>query len=244
MKKALLIILTFIIAAAAVFAFIAFQTVIDSFTYVPPVENENKPAGDDNVMNILFMGTDKKIEGTNDRGRCDSTMMCSLNLKTGAINLISFERGISVPANQYEYDLLTNVYSREGPEAMVSVMENHFKIPVDGYAHVDFDTFAAVIDALGGITIELTAEEAAALNGEAVNSVTYAWEHMVEGANTMCGNDAVLYCRLRSIDSDWERQARQRNMMTKIIEHVRGTNPIKLVGMLKDVLPNVETSLT
>jgi anionic cell wall polymer biosynthesis LytR-Cps2A-Psr (LCP) family protein len=48
------------------------------------------------TVNILVLGTDLPLPGTGDLGRCDSTTLLSLNLLTGQIKAISFERGISI----------------------------------------------------------------------------------------------------------------------------------------------------
>ncbi len=210
-------------------------------TYDEPYHSEL--TGDAGTVNVLLLGTDLRLPGTEDPGRCDCTMLCSFDLRKGRIRLVSFERGISVPVNAWQWELLTGAYRYVGAGGMVKIIEACFGIPVDGYAHVDFDTFMAVVDALGGVNIRLTEAEAAALNGETWNSTTYASVRLQEGLNHVNGNDALLYARLRSPDDDWARQQRQRNVMESLIKQLKTMSVFRLNRVLNDALPFINTSV-
>ena len=118
-----------------------------------------------------------------------------------------------------------------------------FAVEVDGYAQVDFSSFADVIDAIGGVDVELTEMEAKALNGAIATNV-WAWVEVHEGMNHLCGHDALEYCRLRSIDSDWNRQMRQRKVLEQIQKSCRKMSPLQLVKLAGEVLPLVHTNLS
>ena len=93
---------------------------------------------DKNIVNILLLGTDMKIPGTNDPGRCDCTMICSLNKATGEVKLIGFERAIGVPIPGYEDELLTYAYQYGAGPFMVETIEKCFNVDLAGYVHVGF----------------------------------------------------------------------------------------------------------
>ena len=211
-------------------------------TYDEPYASEAR--SEKGVMNVLLLGTDSRLEGTEDPGRCDCTMLCSVNLRSGSIKLVSFERGIYVPVNDWQGDLLTHGYQYGGARKMLDIISGCFDVPVDGYAHVDFDTFALVVDALGGVDIELTQEEADALNGDAWYTNTYASAPVQAGMNHLCGADALLYCRLRSTDDNWQRQQRQRNMINALIRDVKKMGVLRLNKAVNEALPYINTSLT
>ena len=82
-----------------------------------------------------------RIPNTDDIGRGDVTMLCSLNKKTGAVKLASFERGTGVPWEGHEWLMLTSFYRFNGPAATTEVLGECFQIDFDAYAHVDFDSF-------------------------------------------------------------------------------------------------------
>ena len=102
---------------------------------------------------------------------------------------------------------------------------------IAGYAHVDFDTFSQLVDAVGGVDIELTDAEAWALGA------TTGWNHMD-------GKLALSYCRLRSIDSNWQRIARQRTTVQAILNQVRNMNLAELNALAETVLPLIHTDLS
>ncbi len=198
---------------------------------------------DKNVVNILLIGSDKRIPNTLDKGRADATMLLSLNKVTGAIKLISFERGISVPIPGHGYDQLNHSFNYGGAELTTQIVRECFLLDVVGYAHVDFETFADAIDAIGGVDVELTAVEAAALNGEwATNARTRS--RVVEGLNHLDGYDALQFARERYTDSDWERVRRQRDVIQAVINKTKGLSVTELNDMINAVLPHINTDLT
>ncbi len=198
---------------------------------------------DKHVTNILFLGTDKRIPNTSDPGRADSTMLCSINTKTGDVKLVSFERGISVPIPGMGSDLLTHAYHWGGANLSQSLIEQLFLLDLAGYAQVDFDTFPQIIDAIGGVDVELTEIEAAALNGNwRTNARTEA--EMQKGVNHLNGKDALAYCRLRYPDDDWARQSRQRKCLEAALKQVRKLGLKDLNSLADTVLPLVHTNLS
>ena len=206
--------------------------------YFPDIEPVRQPG----VINVLFLGTDFAVGAEGNRGRADSNMLCSLDTRSGAIRLVSFERGIGVPVPGRGSDLLTHAYHWGGPELSQSIIAQMFAVTVDGYAQVDFSGFADVIDAIGGVDVELTEMEAKALNGAIATNV-WAWVEVHEGMNHLCGHDALEYCRLRSIDSDWHRQMRQRKVLEQIQKSCRKMSPLRLVKLAGEVLPMIHTNL-
>lgn len=207
--------------------------------YFPDIEAIRKPG----VINILFLGTDFAVGAEGTRGRADSNMLCSLNTRSGEIRLVSFERGIGVPVPGRGSDLLTHAYQWGGPELSRSIISQMFAVAVDGYAQVDFSSFAGIIDAIGGVDVELTEMEARALNGAIATNV-WTWVEVHEGMNHLGGHDALEYCRLRSIDSDWHRQMRQRNVLEQIQKACRKMSLLRLLKLADEVLPLVHTDLS
>ena len=191
------------------------------------------------IVNILLLGTDEKLAYTHDVGRSDCIMLVSLDNHTGTIKLISFERGImvEVPPEQAEgrtSDLLTHAYHWCGADFMVDTIEKYFDVEIDGYAQVDFYEFEKVIDAIGGIDVEIEYMEAIMMNhAEPVQTQA----HMLLGKNHLNGHDAMVYCRLRSPDDDWARQGRQRKTVQAVIDKVSTMNAAEVVLLMDEVLP-------
>ena len=160
--------------------------------YFPEIEAIQKPG----VINVLFLGTDFAIGEEGSRGRADSNMLCSLDTRSGAIRLVSFERGIGVPVPGRGSDILTHAYQWGGPGLSQSIISQMFAVAVDGYAQVDFGSFAEVIDAIGGVDVELTDMEAKALNGAIATNV-WAWARSTATGTARCAS-ATSWSRFRS----------------------------------------------
>ena len=215
---------------------------------IEAVASSEKPEGevieDNSIVNILFIGSDRRIAGTSDLGRGDCCMLCSLNTETGDVKLVSFERGIYVSFDVWpNEDILTHTFHWGGAELMTNIIREYFLIDIEGYAHVDFDTFPQIIDAIGGVDITLTLNEAEALNGNLYTNAL-ALHEMHEGVNHVDGYDALQYCRLRFIDSDWHRIERQRNTIQAIMNRVKDMNLLELNSLADTILPLVHTDLT
>ncbi len=184
-----------------------------------------------NIINVLLIGSDYRIPNTSDPGRADVTMLCSLNKKTGDIKLISFERGIMVEVPGVGTELLTHSFHYGGAELTTQLLRDYFLLDIAGYAHVDFDTFSQLVDAVGGVDIEITDAESYALG------VKPGWNHLD-------GKTALSYCRLRSIDSNWGRIARQRTTVQAILNQVKDMNLSELNSLAETILPLIHTDLS
>ncbi len=192
---------------------------------------EGKPYKGKNVINILLIGSDYRIPHTSDPGRADVTMLCSLNKKTGSIKLVSFERGIMVEVPEVGTDLLTHSFHWGGAELTTDIVREYFLLDIAGYAHVDFDSFSALVDAVGGVDITLTNAEARVLK-------------LPAGPNHLYGADALHYCRLRSIDSNWQRIARQRTTVQAILNRVKDMSLTEIDRLSQTILPLIHTDLS
>lgn len=245
--KVFLIILSLLLLTAAVFVFFVYSK-LDRVSYISdPEESQTEVISEDSSkINILVLGTDKKIEGTKDVGRSDSTTLCSFDLLTGKVRVISFERGIPVYVKEnYDYELLTHVFSYLGAPGMVRAIQENFDLPVDGYVLVDFDTFPMIVDAIGGIDVELTQKEADAMNGVGpIASNVWPEAEMHEGLNHLTGYDALQYCRLRSLDDNYGRQQRQRSAIEAMLRQLRKLSLFRLNEAANELLPLFNTNLT
>lgn len=198
---------------------------------------EGEVVWDSDVINILLLGTDERLPYGHDPGRADAIQVISLNQSTGEVKLISFERGIMVPVPDHDIDLLTHAFRWAGPEYMLSLFRDYFLLDMAGYAQVDFESFTAIIDAMGGIDVELNEVEAWAIDRE-------YHHHLSEGVNHLDGTLALRFARLRSIDSNWHRVERQRKVIQAAMSKAKSLSLKELDALADTVLPLVHTNLT
>ncbi|MDD3193470.1 MAG: LCP family protein [Oscillospiraceae bacterium] len=196
-----------------------------------------------NILNILLLGTDERSDEYSDNARSDCMMILSLNRKTHKMRLISLERGIGVPIEGQEDDWLTHTFAYGGAALTLKTVQECFELDVDRYVRVNFNSFEQIIDAIGGVDIELTELEAQGLNGEIyTNAIT---KHTVyEGMNHLDGYDALQYARQRFIDSDWHRIERQRNVVSAAFDRVKTMSVFEWNSLLETALPLVKTNFT
>lgn len=217
-----------------------------------PIMSSGKLFENDDVMNILVVGTDEHVKGFVDNARGDLNMLISINKKAGTVKLVSFSRGIGLPilegSYKGKYDMLTHVHRWAGTSATLQAMEDAFKIEIDHYVRVNFNTVIRVIDAIGGIEIELTKAEADYMNefNETVTNMasTPTQKPCVEGVNHLDGGMACHYARLRGVDDDWVRMDRQRTVVLQTVEKLKGSSFSTLNELCDMVLPLIQTNLS
>ena len=124
-------------------------------------------------------------------------------------------------------------------EMLAKCIEQNFGVPVDHTIEISFDTFAEIINAMDGVDVILTEEEAEYLT----NHVGYVGS-FEEGQNALMGYDALAYARIRKIDGDRQRAARQRTVVTSLIDKCRNMGLLELHDLATRILPLIITDMT
>lgn len=202
-----------------------------------------------NVRNILLIGTDARTSAEN--GRSDTIILLSVNEYSHDITMISVMRDIYADIPNYGYDKINAAYSYGGAELLMDTFEENFGVKVDDYIQVNFSAFAGIVDAVGGVKITLSDEEAQELNNILRNEVNELMgddrdSDFLEGGGTyrLNGKQALCYSRIRYVgDADFERTSRQRTVLNEIISEAKTINPIKLDRFLSEALPEISTNM-
>ena len=201
------------------------------------------------VKNILLIGSDKRST-EEERQRSDSMILCSINVRTGNIVLTSLMRDMYVPIPGYGSDKLNAAYAYGDVELLDETIQENFGVDINGNVLVDFDSFLQTLTSVGDIDIELSAEEAAYLNGGgwedqgegAVNDGTW---NLQPGMNSLTPAQALAYCRIRYVgNSDWERTERQRRVVMAAFSKFKRSNPITQYRVLSGVMEHITTDMT
>lgn len=200
------------------------------------------------VRNVLIIGTDGR--SPDEQGRSDSMILLSLNSRSNEIILTSFMRDCYVNINNYGMDKLNASYSYGGAELLMDTIESNFMIKIDDYITVNFISFAGIIDAVGGIDIDVSDDEAQEINNILFSEVNGLmgddqWADFLEsgGKLHLNGKQALSYARIRYVgNSDFERTSRQREVITKIIP--KAVNPMAIGRISKNVIPKVSTNMS
>lgn len=192
---------------------------------------------DSKVINILLIGQDRREEETT--ARADSIILCSFRKDDGTLTMTSFLRDLYLPIPGHGSDRINSAYAYGGAKLLKKTITENFDISVDGTIEVDFSRFASVVDVLGGVTIPLRQDEADYINQETGSSLT-------EGTQTLTGQQALVYSRIRSLDADgdFSRTDRQRKVMSSVVDSYRNAGIPALMKLLKEILPMLSTDMT
>ena len=200
--------------------------------------DNDKKMSDKNVINVLLVGFDSR-EGSYS-GNTDVMMVASLNKKTKEIKLVSFLRDtycyIETEKGFY-YTKLNAAYSLGGIECLKETIENNYKIKIDNYVLVNFESFKAIIDAMGGVTVKVEQYEAAYMND--VMGLNAPWGEAV----TLNGIETLTFCQMRMLDADGDvsRTRRQRQVIGAIIDKVSTATIGELNKYIDVFLPYIKT---
>ena len=247
--KVLLIVLIILIAAGGVAWYGLASSLYGRISY-EETGGEESALRQDGVTNILLIGNDSRENGED--GRSDAMILLSISEKTRTVQMISFLRDMYVEIPGHDGNRLNAAYAYGGPELLMETVRENFQIPVSRYVLVNFEAFANLVDAVGGVDLELTSEEVEHVNGYLVeyNQLTGRPEGTDyldtsrSGLIHLNGPQALAYTRNRYIGTDFGRTERQRKVLSAVIGELPKallTNPQEV---LDGLLSNLTTNLT
>lgn len=204
--------------------------------------NESELKSDSAVTNILLLGVDARADEEDSTSRSDSMMLVSIDSAHHCIKLVSFLRDtwVYIPGAD-KNQRLNAACSLGGYQGVVDTIEYNFGIKIDGYVVTDFEMFKVMVDSIGGVEVDVTEKEA---NEVTNHQKRYDHVNLEPGKQILTGEQALAYCRIRKIDTDWKRTERQRTVMQEILKGVLHSGPITDYKMLKNVAPYIETNLS
>lgn len=186
------------------------------------------------VVNILLVGQDRRPGES--RQRSDAMILCTIDGKEKSVTMTSFMRDMYVKIPGYWDDRINAAYQIGGFKTLNATLEYNFGVQVDYNVEVDFDGFQEIIDLMGGVDIELTAEEASYMNRQG------DWG-MQEGLNHLNGYQALTYSRNRAIGYDYARTSRQRNVLEALIHKTQKAGLLEMYQFAKGMIPLVTTDM-
>ena len=180
---------------------------------------------DSKILNVMLFGEDNHSKGST--GRSDSMIMASIDNYSKSIKLTSFQRDTYVYIPGYGYNKMNASYSLGGASLSIRTIEANFGVKVDRYAVVDFTSFKKIIDVLGGLEIELDADEVAYINYQMYINHQTNKAHLLEekaGKITLTGQQALWYARDRGYEGvqggdDWVTTNLKKDEITGLVTH-------------------------
>ncbi|MGN0302513.1 MAG: LCP family protein [Anaerotardibacter sp.] len=167
---------------------------------------------------MLLLGVDKseEREGTNEYGgayRSDSMILCRIDPKEKTATMVSIPRDTKVNIPGHGTQKINAAYAFGGPAGAINAVESVCGVEINHYAEIDFDGFAAVVDAVGGVEVDVAMEIDDSYTG-----------HIDAGKQVLNGEQALILCRSRhaydkyATDGDSIRAAYQRTVISAVIK--------------------------
>lgn len=166
-------------------------------------------------ISILLLGLDDDAEDTRGTGgaRTDSMILLTINPSEELVSMVS------IPRDTYTYiqtknfdgnDKINAAYAHGGIEGSITAVETLLNIPINYYATADFKAFEDVVNAVGGVEIDVpfTLTEQNAQGKKVVE--------LKEGKHNLNGEEALAFARTRYVDNDVERGKRQQEVLEAI----------------------------
>lgn len=259
-KWAIVTVVALVIGAGAYFGISAYNSIKNIF------------AGNTGILNLLGGSQGQLLKGeidgrvnvlllgVGDEGHAGSTLsdtiiLASYDTQSKAVSMISIPRDFyaKIPDNGYTKINAAHAYGEQrqeggGPEAAISVVEEVVGVPIHYYARVDFTGLEDIVDALGGVQVDVERDfcDYGYESRSSTNPVCFK-----AGLQTMNGDTALKYARSRKAlgpeGSDFARSKRQQNIVVAIKEKAltseTALNPAKILAVLESLGKHVKTNL-
>ena len=250
--KKLVILLAILVIAfpAAAFGYVYFKlNAMHDATADENILNETNFQSEKGITNILLAGTDGRPGEKNSRS--DAMMILTVDSKNKSLKLTSLNRDTYVDIPGHGEEKLTHAYAYGGANLLAETIENNFEIDIQNYAVVDFYSFMDIVDALGGVEVDVRSSEIKELN-KFINE-TYSFNNNANkgsiqyinspGIQRLNGYQALSYARIRKNDSTQERDRRQRAVIEGLMNGVKDLPVSKYPKLLDTILPYVKTNM-
>ena len=198
--------------------------------------------------NIAIYGVDSRDSELGEGNRSDCIIIASINNDTKEIKLISVYRDTYVDIDGYGLDKITHAYSYGGPELALKTLNENLDLNVTEFVTVNFDAVADAVNALGGVEINIQADEIDYLNSylaETSRVTGLETEEITEtGLQTLDGVQAVAYSRIRYTEGgDYRRTERMRTVIEAMFEKLKDKSLGEINNLADQILPEVYTNI-
>ncbi|MBP3736851.1 MAG: LCP family protein [Lachnospiraceae bacterium] len=199
--------------------------------------------------NIAFFGVDSTKGEIKKNTRSDSIMIASINQDTGECKLVSVYRDTYLNLGNDDYNKCNAAYAAGGPEQAIKMLNTNLDMNITDFVTVGFRGLTDAVDALGGIDIEVDSAERPHLNSYQLTMSKELGKTYQEVTDTgvlhLNGLQTTAYCRIRyTAGDDYQRAARQREVLRTIFEKAKKEDPATLTKMMQGILSEVYTSLS
>ena len=187
--------------------------------------------------NIIVLGVDERAEEY-DVGRSDTLFVVMFDTNKKAASLLSIPRDTRVRIKNHGWDKINHAYAYGGRELTQKTTEELLGIKINNYVMVDFKGFVGLVDAIGGVDI----------NVEKDMYYYDSWDgfkiDIKKGMQHLDGKTAIQYVRYRDEEGDIGRIRRQQHFLMAVYDRITSANMLlHIPGLAKQLTNMVKTDL-
>ncbi len=208
------------------------------------------------MTHILLIGIDARPGQKT--GRSDTMLLLTIDPQHQSLKLTSFMRDLYVEIPGYKNNRLNAAYLFGGPKLLLKTLKKNFGVEINYYAAVNFSLLADLIDQIGGLQINIESEKQMRYINLVIkeDNVVLKKAYPKQGIKTndnlltktgdqvLNGRQAQAYARYRKGSSDFERTKRQREVILKALDKVKGMSMMDLGKLALNNLDEVSTNMT
>ena len=207
-------------------------------------------SNEEDITNILLIGSDARK--TNEVGRSDAMMILTIDDKNKAIKLTSLARDTLVKIPGYDYEKLTHAYAYGKEKLLLDTIEYNFKIKINDYVSINFNSLIELVDSLGGIEVDINESDISHLNDVIANSFKVSSSKYNEepqyirnsGKQLLNGYQTLAYARIRKLDTIYNRDERQRDVLNSIANKLSNMPVSSYPSIINSILPYVDINMS
>ena len=255
-RKILLLIVILLILIPLLYIGVRITGIMDSVStedIKEVISDEVKKSQESGAMaeytNIALFGLDSREESLDSgNNRSDVMIIASINDKTGDVKLVSLYRDTYLDIGDGNYQKANAAYAYGGPEQAIKMINTNLDLNITDYVTIGFGGVADMIDAVGGIEIDVQADEIEHLNNyQSTMAAELGKEYIpltTTGLQTLNGVQATAYCRIRYTDGgDFKRTERQKEVLSKTFAKLKSAGPAAMIKAANSLASELKTSL-
>lgn len=189
-------------------------------------------------INILVMGVDERAD---DVGRSDTMFVVTVDTKTKSVAMLSIPRDTRVRIPGNGWDKINHAYADGGHKLSQQAVEGLMGISIDHYVLINFSGFQKIVDAIGGVDIDVEKrmyyEDPYDGNGLVID--------LKPGLQHMDGKTAIKYVRYRDEEGDIGRIQRQQKFVKALFKEVASPSVItKIPAVIREVSATIKSDMS
>lgn len=196
------------------------------------LEETLQPVANDQPFYVMLIGSDTRGD---DQGRSDTNIVVRVDPQSKILTFISIPRDTAIETPGHGVQKFNAAYQFDGAAGAVKAADELLGIHISHYASIDFDATVGLVDALGGVDVDVPME---------INDAN-AGGQVAQGQQHLDGEHALIFARSRSfVNGDFQRTEDQRLLMQAIVAKLQSVSAPQLAEVVNNVSQYIQTDMS